>query len=142
MVSLLRSLFLGYCFTSPRVLKVLMGAMGVIAHSKSRFLDPDRNPVVGGVIRALVYDHFCAGTTPPEVKRTIAEIKKTGYAGVILGYGREIIVEPSGTAGGGVGKKLSTADSQAAAEKQIQFWLDGNMTTLGMIGDNDYMNVK
>lgn len=119
-----------------------MGAMGYIAHSKSPLLNLDRNPVVGRTVRALVYDHFCAGTTPPEVRRTIAEIKKTGYAGVILGYGREIVVEPSGGAGA-ASKELSGPDSQAAvAEKHIQFWLDGNMTTLSMIGENDYMNVK
>jgi proline dehydrogenase len=121
------------------VLKVLMGAMGYVAHSKSRLLDPDRNPVVGRVIRALVYDHFCAGTSPPEVKRTITEIKKAGYAGVILGYGREIVVEPGD---GDAGKVLSRADSKAAEDKHIAFWLDGNMTTLGMIGRDDYMNVK
>lgn len=147
LVSLLRSLFLGYCFTSPRVLKALMRPMNFVAHSKSRFLDPDRNPVVRGLIRAVVYDHFCAGTSPAEVKATIKQIKSAGYAGVILGYGREIVVDtPEGAGDKGKGKLLAGVEGKDVAgeeeDKHIALWLQGNLATLEMIGRDDYMNVK
>ena len=140
-VSLLRSLFLGYCFTSGRLLRILMGAMNIIVQSKSPFLSPDRNPILRGVIRALVYDHFCAGTTVSEVKKSITEIKAAGYAGVILGYGREIVVDAS-DASSAQPKGPIESDSPTHQDEHIAQWSEGNRATLAMIGANDYMNIK
>jgi len=126
---------------------VLMWPMNFVAHSKSPFLNPDRNPVLRGIIRAAVYDHFCAGTSPAEVKATIKQIKSAGYAGVILGYGREIVVDtPERGSRQRKGKVLAGAEGKDFAgeeeDKHISLWLQGNLDTLGMIGRDDYMNVK
>ncbi|KEF54068.1 uncharacterized protein A1O9_09863 [Exophiala aquamarina CBS 119918] len=118
--------------------------MNFVAHSKSRFLDPDQNPVVRGLIRAAIYNHFCAGTSPAEVKATIKQIKSAGYAGVILGYGREIVIDTSEAAGdrGKDKDKLLAGVGGREEDKHIALWLQGNLTTLEMIGRGDYMNVK
>lgn len=116
-----------------------MGAMNFIVQSKSPLLITDRNPILRGVIRAAVYDHFCAGTNVAEVKRSINEIKKAGYAGVILGYGREIVVD---TAASGTVEGVDNTVTASGEDKHIVQWLEGNQATLSMIGENDYMNIK
>ncbi|KIV93821.1 hypothetical protein PV10_05007 [Exophiala mesophila] len=118
-----------------------MGAMNIIIQSKSPLLNPDRNPIVRGVIRALVYDHFCAGATVSEVKKTITEIKAAGYAGVILGYGREIVVDAR-DASSAQSKGPIESDSPTQQDEHIAQWFEGNRATLAMIGANDYMNIK
>lgn len=135
--SLLRSLFLGYCFKSPRILSLSLKTMDKIVHSKMAFLNPDRNFVLGGLLRAFVYNQFCAGTNPAEVKKSIANIKAMGYDGVILGYGREIVLDNENKS-----KDLGSSDEAATSDPHIAAWLDGNLKTLDCIGAGDYMNVK
>lgn len=118
-----------------------MGAMNVIVQSKSPLLSPDRNPILRGVIRALVYDHFCAGATVSEVKTSIAEIKAAGYAGVILGYGREIVVNAKSGPSQEADSPIKS-EPQSQHDQHIAQWVEGNRATLAMIGENDYMNIK
>jgi proline dehydrogenase len=45
--------------------------------------------MVKAVIKPLIYNHFCAGTTKSEIQRTASKFKNIGYSGVILCYGKE-----------------------------------------------------
>lgn len=130
-VNLLRSLLLGYCFSSPRLLKSSIRLMNVVVHSKWALLHPDKNPVVAAVLRAFIYNHFCAGTTPAAVQASIAETKSLGYSGIILGFSREIMAED--VAGS------STADVEKRA---IRSWMEANLCSLKLIKRGDHTNLK
>lgn len=132
---LLRSLLLGYCFASPRLLKISLKLMKWIINSKSPFLNPDRNIILRSAIRRLIYDHFCAGTTPVEVKQKVAEIKNVGFSGVILGFSREIVVDD-------YEGKDGIKGSNHIEQKCVEEWLQANLDTLNLIGPGDFMNIK
>lgn len=110
--------------------------MRTIANSKSRLLDPDKNPVIRSVVKPFVYDQFCAGTNKTEIQRTITDIKKLGFAGVILCYGRELQVDKNK----GLLGHVDVADAQR--NKEIEEWRDGTVETLGMVGKGDWLGIK
>lgn len=105
--------------------------MNKIANSQSLLLNPDRNSVLHFVVRKLVYDHFTAGENAAEVKNTVADIKKMGFKGVILGYAKEVNVS------GG-----PNSFEESSEEASIKAWRDGTLQTLGMIGEGDLLAVK
>lgn len=130
-VNLLRSLLLGYCFSSPRLLKSSIRLMNLVVHSKYAILHPDKNPLVAAILRAFIYDHFCAGTTPAAVRTSIERTKSLGYSGIILGFSREIMAEDvKGSSAGEVEKK------------SIQDWKEANLCSLRLIGRGDHTNLK
>lgn len=106
--------------------------MRAVANSKSLFLNPDLNPFLRAIIKPLIYDQFCAGTSRTEIQRTIARIQNLGFAGVILCYGKEIIPSPT-PAGGRALEKCETG---------VQKWLDGNLETLSMISAGNWLGIK
>ena len=69
----------------------------------------------------------------------MAEIKKMGYAGVILCYGKEIVLNSAAP-------KTATAilkqEAEAPLDAQIDLWRDGNLLTLSMVGAGDYIGIK
>lgn len=92
-------------------------------------------------VRASIYRHFCAGTNEAEVKRTVSEMKGVGFAGVILGYGRESVVRLDEEM---KGESVASLDEkrQAAYEAAVEEWKDGNLRTLRMVGADDYLGIK
>lgn len=134
--TLVRSLLLGKCFASPTLFPMCMKLMKVIINSNSALLSPDRNIFLRALVRGLIYNHFCAGVTPQEVKEKVASIKAQGYAGVILGFSREIVVDDHEDG-------LMSEDTQRNSnDKCIGEWLHANLDTLKLIGTGDYMNIK
>ncbi|KAJ5604146.1 hypothetical protein N7537_007102 [Penicillium hordei] len=113
--------------------------MGVLATSKSALLNPDRNLPLNKFLRWTVYNHFCAGVNRKEVSKTVADIKKMGYQGVILGYSKEIVLDRE--------EMLSTNASGASkysekCYKMIDEWKEGTLETLRMVGPGDFLAVK
>ena len=105
-----------------------------ISYSPSWFLNPDRNPILHGIVRGIFYDHFCAGENEKEVKETIGNIKKMRFEGVILGYARETLAHTS-------------VDSKATAgsvsiEEAVERWKKGTLETLALIGPGDFLAIK
>ncbi|KAI1441972.1 proline dehydrogenase [Annulohypoxylon stygium] len=130
--ALIRTVFLGHLFASPVLSHLGMKVLDKLADSRHPFLDPDRNKLLNRVLRPLIYNHFCAGIDPLEIRKTIASIKRVGYTGVILNYAREIIADELSEPG-------SDVDILA---RQIQHWLDGNLKTLSMLDRGDYIGIK
>ncbi|KAK2628737.1 hypothetical protein QTJ16_001840 [Diplocarpon rosae] len=124
---LLRSYLLTSILASPTFLRLSMPLLNTIAHSPSPLLNPDKNRLVGISIRRIIYDHFVAGDCEENVKRTVMQMKKTGYKGVILGYAKEYAFD-AGDAGN--------------EEADVQRWKDGYLRTMGMIGPGDFMAIK
>ena len=131
-MNLLRNLILGAWFSSPLLFKPGLSIMRTIANSHSPLLNPDKNPLVGAVVKLLIYNHFCAGTNKKEIDGTKAEAKQIGFSGIILCYGKETGV-------------ADIADSQAGSEKlvaEVAQWRDGNLRTLDMISTGDWLGMK
>lgn len=119
-------------FASPALSRFCLGAMEWVANSRQPLLDPDRNRALNYVLRILIYNQFCAGTKPQEIRDAVRYVKSMGFAGVILTYAREIVAH-------GLAESDPTVDISA---KQVQEWLDGNLTTLACLEEGDYLAIK
>jgi len=134
-LSILRSLFLSVFFTSPLLFRPGLAVFQAIANSPSRWLNPDKNPFLRAAIRPIVYDQFCAGRNAAEINKTSQAIKSLGFSGVVLCYGKEVQLDAN--------QKFSGYDSKGAAmDIEIQQWRDGNLKTLAMIGEGDWLGIK
>lgn len=109
-----------------------MNILGRIAHSRSPFLDPDRNIVLGSILRAVVYNQFCGGNEKQEIVPVLGRLRQAGYAGVILQWAREIVAHG----------RAETDSKVATSAEQIQTWLDGNLKGLSFVGRDDYYALK
>lgn len=136
--ALLRSVVLGQLFRMPFVFRPSLYILEKIANSKSPFLDADRNPILRAVIYPLIYKQFCAGRDKTEIQRTIAEIKKMGYAGVILCYSKEIMAQMNAKGD----QVVEEASDDEKTRRDIHDWRDGNLTTLSAVSEGDYIGLK
>ncbi len=134
---LLRSLMITSVLASPRLLNICLPAMIYMANSKPAVLNPDRNPILRKVIRAVFYSHFCAGENDTEVKKTIATIKDMGFKGVILGYAKEFIVDPTATP-----EEAARSGLVQSCDSCIDEWREGNLRSLRMLGSGDFLAIK
>ncbi|RDW74105.1 FAD-linked oxidoreductase [Coleophoma crateriformis] len=133
--NLIRSLFLGALFKSPVLFNIGLAFLKKVASSESPMLNPDKNILLRAIVRPIVYDQFCAGTNRVEVQRTVSDMKEMGFSGVILCYGKELVVDKN--------TPDSTSQSlQDQSKTQIDNWRDGNLETLRMIGAGDYLGIK
>jgi proline dehydrogenase len=127
---LFQSYFITSILASPRILKLSLPLMNKIANSQMALLNPDRNPLLHVLVRKLIYDHFAAGESVQEVKKSVANTKQMGFRGVILGYTKEVNVSGGAT--------VSNGTSDAA----IQAWKEGTLKTLGCVGQGDFLAIK
>jgi len=133
--SIIRSLFLSIFFTSPLLFKPGLAIFSRIAHSNSGFLNPDKNPILRAVIRPVIYDQFCAGTDEKEVQDTSKTIRKLGFSGVVLCYGKEVQFSADSGFHGYSGKTVSMED-------EVEEWKEGNLSTLDMTQQGDWLGMK
>lgn len=134
---ILRSIFLGAFLSSNVLFKPGLAVLSKIARSQSPFLNPDRNPIIGAIVKPLVYDQFCAGRSQKEICTRIAQIKSLGFSGVVLCYGKEIQIRKS---------RQPHAEDQGALdrsfEEELTLWKQGNLETLEMVGKGDWLGIK
>ncbi|KAI9902254.1 hypothetical protein N3K66_004071 [Trichothecium roseum] len=137
--ALLRSYVLTTLMTHKPIMSPALSAIGLIARSKSRLLNPDRNPLLNQILRRTVFDHFCPGTTEAQVRKTIARLKGMGFHGVILGFSKEIVLDPDEAAR----EERSVVVGYGAAEVGVvERWRDENLRTLSMVAPGDFIAVK
>lgn len=105
--------------------------MSIIVHSKSSLLNPDKNPMIGTILRALIYNHFCAGDNARDVRKSIEQTKGLGYSGVILGFSREILAE-----------EVGEGTNSDVENNAIESWMNANLETLSLISRGDYLGLK
>ena len=84
-----------------------------------------------------MYDQFFAGRNKPEIQARVLQIKSLGFSGVILCYGKENQIQKSG-------QHLmdDVEHSDSVFDEELQFWRQGNLETLDMIGDGDFLGIK
>ena len=130
--TLFRSYLITALSSNPVLLTPSLRFLSLLAHSRSAFLQPERNPFLKYILKKTFYAQFCAGETPPEVRRTVAQLKKTGFQGVILAYAREIVLEP----GVKIEKK---ADDEL---EEIEWWSRGTLETIKLSEKGEYAGFK
>ena len=134
----LSTLLRAYAITSissiPLLLRPSLATLSFMANAKSSIWDPDTNPVLRWILKKTFYEHFCAGETPAEVKGTIAQLKETGYRGVILGYAREVVMSDEDA------KNLEGRED--VQEHEVEMWLDGGLKTVRLAGKGDFVALK
>ena len=135
--TLVRSLLLTSLMTKPWIMRPSLAILSVLTKSDSLLLSPDRNPVLNQLLRWSIYDQFCAGTSRRDVRRTMAEMKRVGYQGIILGFAKEIVLSPSQG-----GAHANGVEYSPAFYKMVEEWKDEVLKTLQMIGSEDWLAVK
>lgn len=123
--AVVRTLAITTISSSPVLLNTALRGLDKLLQ-RERNADP-----FGGLLRRTLYAQFCAGETPEEVGRTVAQLKQLGFAGVILGYAREAeTVADTGT------------KDTARAAREIREWADGTLKTVDLAGDGDMVALK
>ena len=135
--SVFRNLLLGAFFSSPILFTPGFALLKKISNSPSRMLNPDKNPIIRAIVKPLVYDQFCAGTKRLEIQAKISQIKSLGFSGVILCYGKEVQIQKSSQP-----HVDDRHDSHETFDQECELWKQGNLETLDMIGDGDYLGIK
>ncbi|KAI1034597.1 hypothetical protein LB504_004599 [Fusarium proliferatum] len=134
---LLRSVALTTVMANRWLLRPSLAFIALITQSNSAILNPDKNPVLSRVLQWTIYDHFCAGNSIPEVSNTVKYIKNLGFHGIILGYSKDVVLDPN--------VKLPTTgieDYPKECYDMIDEWKKGNIDTLNMIEAGDLLAVK
>ena len=134
---LVRSYALTALSSYPLLLSPSLRLLSFVAHSSSALLSPDRNPLLHYLLKKTFYAQFCAGETSNEVQKTVKGLKSMGYKGVILAYGKEIVLEK--------GEKVdisSTQSADPAAEKDVEAWREGTLKTVQMAEEGDMIGLK
>lgn len=132
-MALLRSWFLAKVLRTPILFNPGLACLRAIANSEGLLLDPDRNLLLRWILKPLIYDQFCAGTTNNEVRLTVDGIKSQGYTGVILSHAKEI--HPNYYAS-------STLRFGPRVDEEIQRWRDRNLETLDLVQPSDLLGLK
>ena len=136
-ISILRGIFLGAFLSSPVLFTPGFAFLKKISNSSSPFLNPDRNPILRALVKPLMYDQFCAGRNRPEIQATVSHIKSLGFSGVILCYGKEIQIQKS------IQPQVNDFHhSQSVLDEELQLWMNGNLETLNMVGEGDWIGIK
>ncbi|KAF6841606.1 proline oxidase [Colletotrichum plurivorum] len=140
---LLRSLLVATISSYRFLLSPAVGVLRFLGGSPQFWIfDVQRNPVLHGLMKKTLYNHFCAGETRAEVTSTIAEIKRMGFRGAILTYAREIVVDnrtEEETSHGMSNKEQTSGDH---GDSGIEAWRDGVLTTVEMLGEGDILALK
>lgn len=134
--SIVRSLFLGAFFSSPVLFTPGFALLNKISTSTSRILDPDRNPLLRAIVKPLIYDQFCAGINRAEIQARVAQIRALGFSGVVLCYGKEIEIQKSSQ------PDVCVPDGAVPIDEELEWWRQGNLETLDMLSDGDYLGIK
>ena len=134
--TLIRSYLINSLSSTPILLTPSLRIMTLLAHSESPLLNPDRNPVLRFLLKRTFYANFCAGETRSEIQKTVNSLKEIGFAGVILAYGKEIVVEKDSD----LSRWKDVDYTETVAE--VKAWQEGNMRTVGLTTSGEFVGLK
>jgi hypothetical protein len=98
-------------------------------HPNAVILNPERNPLLRWIFKHTFYAQFCAGENKAEVQKTISNVKKVGYRGVILEYALELLKEDE-------------VSVKQTAEEQMEVWRNGMLESVDMAAPGDFVALK
>ncbi|KAM0424392.1 hypothetical protein ACHAPT_010312 [Fusarium lateritium] len=135
--TLLRSLVLTSFMSKSWLMRPSLALIDTMTKSQSLLLNPDRNPVLNRLLRWTIYNHFCAGSTKAQVVESMAELRRLGYQGVILGFAKEVVLDPAEGA-------VHSGDAKygPGCFRMIEEWKQANLETVRMLSAEDFLSVK
>lgn len=122
--------------SSSLLLKPCLAILRKVAESNSPIFNPEKNVPLGKMLRFTVYDHFCAGSNLKQVRNTVKGMKDVGFNGVILGYGKEIVMSDD------VHARSDIAEQEKRKAQVVEEWKRGTLESLDMIGSGDFLAIK
>jgi proline dehydrogenase-like protein len=126
--SVLRSYLITRATSSPILLGACFAVLKQMLRPNAVILSPERNPLLRWIFKHTFYTQFCAGENKTEVRHTLADVRKTGYSGVILEYALELLQEDGAT-------KKTTAEEIAVFRK-------GMLDSIDMADPGDFVALK
>jgi hypothetical protein len=132
---LLRNLVISTATASPLLLRPSLAILSRVANPKGWLLNLDRNPLLRLAVQTVLYQQFCAGENGTEVARSCDRLRRLGFTGVILCYGREAELA-SGES------ELSKEAQEAQSVAEIDSWRRGNLETVRLAQPGDYVALK
>ncbi|KAI8955682.1 proline dehydrogenase [Xylaria longipes] len=140
LATVLRTLASTTISSSRILLPPSLAIMSMLAHSNQALLNPDKNPLLRWFLKKTFYAQFCAGENAVEVRHTVDGLKRIGFAGVILGYAREVVLTDAQT------HDLSSCGEGPTAEEcvrtEIKPWAAGSLETLQLAKPGDFVALK
>jgi proline dehydrogenase len=91
-------------------------------------------------LKKTVYAQFCAGETPAEIKGTVTQLKQMGYAGVILAYAKEVMLQGKDAEAFDAG--LDCSEQERCTREEIAAWKNGNIETVKLAEKGDFVALK
>ncbi|CAJ0548656.1 Ff.00g022690.m01.CDS01 [Fusarium sp. VM40] len=134
---LVRSVALTTVMANRWLLRPSLAFIAMVTQSNSALLNPDKNPVLNRILQWTIYNHFCAGNSIPEVSNTVQYIKNLGFHGIILGYSKDVVLDPNVEL-----SQTGIEDYPIECYRMIDEWKKGNIETLNMIEAGDLLAVK
>ncbi|KAK4097424.1 proline oxidase-like protein [Parathielavia hyrcaniae] len=114
--------------------------MSLLANTTNPVLNSERNPILKYFLKKTFYAQFCAGEDAPEVRQTIDSLKRIGFAGVILGYAKEVVLTDAHM------KDLASCRSGVSADEcvrtEIMPWANGTLETVQLASPGDFVALK
>ena len=138
--TLIRSYLVTSVSSIPFLLRPSLATLAFLANAKSPFLSPDTNPLIRLGLKKTLYAQFCAGETTAEIKGTVAQLKEMGYAGVILGYAKEVVL--SGKDAEALDSGLDCAEQERCNQEEVSSWAKGNLDTVRLAEEGDFVALK
>lgn len=140
----LSTLIRSYTITSvssvPFLLNPSLKLLTFLTRTKNPLFNPDRNPVLHFLLKTTFYAQFCAGETPAEARRTIEDLKDTGYAGVILGHAKEVVLSKEEAEG--LGASEDDGSQTAVNAQEINEWKQNIVDTVALSQKGDFVALK
>jgi len=121
----LRTYFITSVSSSPVLLEASTSILRRMLNSRNPLLRIDTNPLMRGLLWNTFYKQFCAGETETQVSKTCQELRKQGYAGVILEYAPEVL-----------------ADTEGNETEDVAFWRQGMLDSVHMAEPGDFIGLK
>lgn len=145
-----RSLLIATVSTHRLLLNPALSLLSFLSKPRKGIFSVEKNPVLRGILKWTLYNHFCAGENGPEVRATIGRIKDMGFKGVILTYAAEVVVDKTTEVEVGVGSAQQsieegnggTLQGEVSHDPAIEAWRNGVLDTVRMIGSGDYLALK
>lgn len=130
---LLRTLTVTTFLSFPRLVGLCLPAMERLSRTQAWLICPDKNPFLKSLIKVAFYNNFAAGENEAQVQQAVARLKAMGCYGVILGYARETMAEHA---------DCNRTPDDNLTRKQIEQWKAGNLRTVGMVSETDFVGIK
>lgn len=107
--------------------------------NRSFFFDVDRNPILHTILKATVYNQFCAGETLEETGRCVRRLKGLGFRGVILTYAKELVHNHSSA---DAPTERTSAKLGVGGDSIIEEWRKGTSRTADLLERGDILAIK